>query len=260
MSQFHRRLPFERVHNFRDMGGYIGAGRRKVVWGALFRSAQLSAMTEADKLRFHELGVELVFDFRRDDERLREPTPLESASAELISLAITPGSAEGLWSDVARGRATALEMVQLMEAINRDLVLNQTAIYRQVFNQLLQGRRRILVHCAAGKDRTGVAAALILSALGVDRDTIMQDYLLTNEYLPLEQELERMSRRFAEAGAAPVVEVLRPVLEARESYLAAAFAAIDEHFGSITVYLDQQLGLGERQLQQLQDWYLHEAG
>jgi len=256
MMQSQRSLPFERVHNFRDLGGYIGAGHRKVAWGVLFRSAQLSAMTERDKILFRELGVELVCDFRRDDERLREPTPVDANGAELVSLAITPGSADGMWSDLAGGKATVAEMIGLMEAINRDLILNQAGSFRQLFELLLRSRRRVLIHCAVGKDRTGVAAALILSALGVDRDTIMQDYLLTNHYLPLEPELERLLTRFAQSAVAPSAALLRPVLEARESYLAAAFSAIDEHFGSTSAYLQERLGLGQQQQQQLQDWYL----
>lgn len=260
MNQPQRNLPFERVHNFRDLGGYLGASQRTVSWGSLFRSAQLSGMTEKDHALFRELGVELVFDFRRDDEREREPTPINAAIAELISLAITPGSADGLWSELARGRATADDMVLLMEAINRDLILNQAASYRQLFERLLQSKKRVLIHCAAGKDRTGVAAALLLSALGVDRATIMQDYLLTNHFLPLETELERMLSRFAQAGNAPVAAALRPVLEARESYLAAAFATIDEHFGSTSTYLHEQLGMGPQELAQLRVWYLQEGG
>jgi protein-tyrosine phosphatase len=259
MNQPQRRLPFERVHNFRDLGGYVGAGRRQVVWGALFRSAQLSLMTERDKLLFRELGVELVCDFRRDDERLRDPSPLEAVGIELISLAITPGSTDSTWSDLAGGKATAQEMIRLMEAINRDLVLNQTTSYRQLFRLLLQGRRRVLIHCAVGKDRTGVAAALILSALGVDRDTIMEDYLLTNQFLPVDQELQRLLARYSQSSTAPAAEILRPVLEARESYLAAAFAAIDEQFGSTAAYLQEGLGLGQGELAQLQAWYLQDV-
>jgi protein-tyrosine phosphatase len=150
-------------------------------------------------------------------------------------------------------------MIRLMEAINRDLVLNQAASYRQLFELLLQGRRRVLIHCAVGKDRTGVAAALILSALGVDRDTIMEDYLLTNQFLPVDQELQRLLARYAQSGTAPAAEIMRPVLEARESYLTAAFAAIDEHFGSTSTYLREGLGLGESELDQLQGWYLQDA-
>jgi len=258
MSQSQRNLPFERVHNFRDMGGYTGTDQRKVVWGALFRSAQLSDMTERDKALFGQLGVELVCDFRRDDERELQPTPLDPLVTELISLAISPGSADSMWGQLARGQATAAEMVLVMEAINRDLILAQAASYRQLFGLMLRSRRKVLVHCAAGKDRTGVAAALILSALGVDRDTIMEDYLLTNQYLPVDLQLERLFSRFAHTGVVPSSDVLRPVLEARESYLAAAFATIDEHFGSTDRYLRDQIGLGLQELAQLQQWYLDE--
>jgi len=258
MSHSQRNVPFERVHNFRDLGGYAGVGQRKVIWGALFRSAQLSDMTDADKALFGQLGVELVCDFRRDDERALQPTPVDPVVTELISLAISPGSSDSVWGELGRGKATAAEMNLLMEAINRDLILAQAASYRQLFGLMLRSRQKVLIHCAAGKDRTGVAAALILSALGVDRDTIMEDYLLTNRYLPVDLQLERLFARFAKSGTMPSPDVLRPVLEARESYLAAAFAAIDEHFGSTGAYLQNQLGVGSQQLAQLQQWYLQE--
>jgi len=256
MNHSQRNVPFERVHNFRDLGGYAGADQRKVIWGALFRSAQLSDMTESDKALFGQLGVELVCDFRRDDERELQPTPVDPVVTELISLAISPGSSDSVWGQLGQGKGTAAEMSLLMEAINRDLILAQAASYRQLFDLMLRSRRRVLIHCAAGKDRTGVAAALILSALGVDRDTIMEDYLLTNHYLPVDLQLERLFARFAKTGVMPSADVLRPVLEARESYLAAAFAAIDEHFGSTDIYLRDQLGVGSQQLAQLQQWYL----
>jgi len=260
MKYLQRHVPFEQVHNFRDMGGYMTVDGGEVAWGALFRSAQLSAMTSGDKSRFEALGVDLVCDFRRDDERVREPTPVNNDSTEMVVLAITPGSSEVVWRELADGRATADEMVRLMESINRDLVLNQADVYRQLFSLMLQGPRRLLVHCAAGKDRTGIAAALILSALGVDRQTVMEDYLLTNEYFPIESELDRMMARIQkERSQGPGREILRPVMEARESYLGTALNAIDEQFGSLSAYLRERLGLGVAELEQLRAWYLQSS-
>lgn len=260
MKYLQRHVPFERVHNFRDLGGYETVDGRTVAWGSLFRSAQLSEMTSDDMTRFEALGVDLVCDFRRDDERARDPTPVTGASTEVVELAITPGSSEVVWRELADGRASPQEMVSLMESINRDLVLNQVGVYRQLFGLMLQGPRRLLVHCAAGKDRTGIAAALILSALGVDRQTVMEDYLLTNQYLPIESEIDRIVTRLDRAGGkAPERDILRPVMEARESYLGTALNTIDEQFGSLATYFRAQLGLDEPELLQLRAWYLAEA-
>lgn len=255
-----RRLAFEGTANFRDMGGYRGYQGRMIRWGRLFRSGKLSQLTESDVALFGELDIGIVCDFRRDDERAREPSALPAANPpEIAGLPIMPGSTDSFFGGVRTGRASADDMAAFMAVLNRDLALNQTDKYRAMFDSLLRlNGRQLLIHCAAGKDRTGFGAALILGALGVDRDTIMADYLLSNEYIPIDREVAAMRARYDEFFPADLdASVIRPMFEVRPDYLQAAFAAIDEAYGGLMQYLEQALRLNAGQIEQLRAEFLY---
>lgn len=144
-----------------------------------------------------------------------------------------------------------------MEEINRDFVANQMPQYAEMFQLLLTGDQPLLIHCASGKDRTGFGAALILDVLGVDEDAIVDDYLLTNKYLPVDKELERLSNAFSDHAGAPVsAEVLRPMIEVRPEYIKACFAEIRKRFASKQHFYKAALSLDDAKLEQLKDRYL----
>jgi protein-tyrosine phosphatase len=142
-----------------------------------------------------------------------------------------------------QGLTLQAQMLARMHDIYRRLPFEQEASYRHLFAQLAQGRVPLLFNCSAGKDRTGIAAALILSTLGVPRETIEQDYLLSNATADSLQVMmmDRNPRYAALLAIDP--EALRPVLLADPSYLATAYAAIEERYGNITTYLEQHLGV-----------------
>jgi protein-tyrosine phosphatase len=113
---------------------------------------------------------------------------------------------------------------------------------------------RFLVHCAAGKDRTGFAAAIILLALGVPREVVMRDYLLTARYFQPERELDRLRQKYQLEHM--VAEAILPMLEVHEDYLGIALQHIDENYGSVEEYLEQALGVGPAELAELRGRYL----
>ncbi len=236
-----RHIPFQGTPNFRDFGGYRTEDGRRLRWGWLYRSGQLAGLDDTDSRQLGALGIGLVCDFRRDEERAKEPSRFsEDEQPRVEGLPISPGSATGFFTALEEGRASVEQMVAFMEEINRDFALAQIPTYRRMFELLLETDTPVLVHCAAGKDRTGFAAAMILRALGVSRELVLQDYLLTTRYLRPEAEVARLQRKYGFEGNA---EVLIPMLEARASYLSAAFAAIDETFGDDERYLAESLGV-----------------
>ena len=250
-----RRLKFEGTPNFRDLGGYRTADGREVKWGYLFRSGQLSELSTADLATLAGLSLELVCDFRRVEEQERDPSLLPVPGPGVASIPIEPGSndralsASDQWDLVDRAA-----MFEFMVEINRNFALGQRQAYAEMFQRVLaleQGR--MLFHCAAGKDRTGFAAAAILLALGVPRETVMEDYLLTREYFLPEHELGRLQRKY-EMGLPG--EAMMPILEVHPDYLQAAFDAIDEEFSSFEHYLEDYLGLTPDQREQLCERYL----
>ncbi|ROR94859.1 protein-tyrosine phosphatase [Sinobacterium caligoides] len=253
-----RRIALEGCPNFRDFGGYINRQGRQVRWGCLYRSGRLSALTPADLRHFESLGIGLVCDFRQLAEVEASPSVLPEGELECADLSIDPGNLMGFFARVMDGAVDEVGVGEFMCGINDELVLEHSSRYRQMFECLLStARRPALVHCTAGKDRTGFAAKLLLSALGVERETIMHDYLLTNDYLPIDQEIASVLAHYGE-HIDPAL--LRPMLEVRTSYLQSAFAAIDKHFGSVSCYLTERIGLTQSDLNELQARYLYAEG
>ncbi|MHA7814834.1 MAG: tyrosine-protein phosphatase [Pseudohaliea sp.] len=240
--------------NFRDFGGYRAADGRRVRWGYLFRSGNLSRLTDEAQHMFAGLAIDVVCDFRREDEQASDPSRLPKDTRR-INLAITPGS-QGSALYGARHRLTgAGSMAEAMRDINREFVRSQSDRYAALFGHLLEpGNERVLVHCAAGKDRTGFAAALVLFALGVPRETVLHDYLLTRHYFDPVRELSRVREKYDMHHLED--EALLPMLQVDESYLGAALAAIGENYGSVEAYLDKALGVGPAERAALAARYL----
>jgi protein-tyrosine phosphatase len=250
-----RHVALQGARNFRDFGGYTTADGRRVRWGCLYRSGQLGALTAADQQQVADLGIGLICDFRRDSERAQEPNLFAAHHRPRIeNLPIAPGNTSSVLMALDTGTGPGLDsierIVQCMVDINRDLALCQRAAYRRMFDALLAVDGPLLVHCAAGKDRTGFAALLILAALGVPEETIIRDYLLTSRYLPARQELTRMLKRHS-LGTGPESELLLPLLEAREIYLQGALQAIREQYGDIDNYLRDYLAIDDNTRREL---------
>ena len=254
-----QRLPLPGSPNFRDLGGYAGRAGRPLVWGKLFRSGRLSRLSEVEQALVQGLALDLVFDFRQQGERERDPSRwAEGDGPRVEALEVVPGNAEHCFSRAAEGVATAEEMAEFMRALNRDLALSQQAAYRRMFRHILDTPdARVLMHCTAGKDRTGFGVALLLSALGVSREQVMHDYLLTNRYLPVDDDLAAAIGHFAAArGAVLSAEVLRPVFEVRPEYLQSALQAVEAEAGSMDAYLEGAMGLGASEREELARRYL----
>jgi protein-tyrosine phosphatase len=253
-----RQLSLQGTPNFRDLGGYEAHGGRRLKWGKLYRSSKLSELTEMDVSYVNQLGVTLVCDLRQVVEQELEPSRLGGDSSSVIaSLPVTPGSSTNFMDQLHQGIIAVDDAAGLMQDINRDFVINQTPQYAEMFRLLLSENQQVLIHCASGKDRTGFGAALILDVLGVEEDRIIDDYLLTNKFLSLDKEVERLSKEFSDhTGAAVSEDVLRPLLEVRPEYLAACFEEINKRYRSKQHFFETALNLDEAKLALLRDKYL----
>ena len=254
-----RQLPLEGTPNFRDLGGYQSFDGRRLKWGQLYRSSKLSALTDTDLHRLQRLGLTLVCDFRHVLEQELEPSRLgEHHAASQASLPVTPGSLHSFIDNLQKGVIHVDDSAQLMQAINREFVSHQLPQYAEMFRLLLLEDQPVLIHCASGKDRTGFGAALILDVLGVEEGHIIEDYLLTNKYLQVDEEVERLSKAFRDETGRPLSEeVLRPLLEVRPEYLAACFEEIRARYDSREQLFETALDLDEEKLATLRELYLH---
>ncbi|BDU76885.1 tyrosine-protein phosphatase [Mesoterricola sediminis] len=254
-----RHLDLEGVSNFRDMGGYRGHGGRAVRWGRLFRSGNLHRLTPGDRQRLAPLGLALVVDFRQRAEQEREPSAWDPASAPRTCAAeVVPGSAESFFRATGDSTVSLDRTAEFMAHLYRDMVVNQTAAWRAMFEGILATREgAVLMHCAAGKDRTGFAGALVLSALGVAWEDVTRDYLLTARYQDPDEEMARVLRVAEHLVKPPMSrEVIRPMFEVRPAYLAAAREELEARWGSVDAYLTRELGLGPAERRTLEARYL----
>lgn len=257
------------IDNARQLGGYIGANGKKVKDNVLIRTAKLDGISDeaAEKLAA-EYNVKYVVDFRMGYER-------DAAADTEIA------GAENIWISVYELDMTDPKMVEMMKKIKEagddslqksieyaktgylsslytQILLSETGQkgYAQFFDILLENKDgAVLWHCTHGKDRTGIAAALLLYALGVDEDTIMQDFLLTNEVYQkniayLQSELEK--RGCDEA----VINEAQAMAGVKGEYLTAAFDAVKAEYGSVQNYIRNQLGVSDDEIERLRDMYL----
>lgn len=244
--------------NFRDLGGYESSDGRRLRWGRLFRSGKLSALSVEDIAAVSRLGLTLVCDFRQQQEQLLEPSRWgEGHVAVSHGLSISPGSSESFMANLLNGIIDLENSASFMETMNRDFVINHLHQYARMFELLLEAEHKVLIHCAAGKDRTGFAAALILDALGVPEEAIIEDYLLTNLSFPVDEELERLSKAFTDRSGKSVPEkIMRPLLEVHPDYIKACFHEIDQRYDSRQDFYQTALGLDEEKIEILRGRYL----
>jgi protein-tyrosine phosphatase len=230
--------------NFRDLGGYPGKDGRAVRWRQIFRSNHLGHLTEADVDVLRGLGLKSAFDLRGKDERAAAVCAFDAIAVH--SLPIEPTVVAALRTRLAGRPLSPTDGLEVMRDSYRDYVRHNTPRFRALFAHLMEDRAPLVIHCTAGKDRTGFACALILHTLGVSDDLIAEDYLLTNQFY-----------RRDPSASSDLPEDVRQVLGSVEvSFLAAAFDAIRADYGDLQGYLSDGLGLGAGERARLQARYL----
>jgi protein-tyrosine phosphatase len=233
--------------NFRDVGGYRNADGRCVRRGQVFRSDHLAGLTPEDLARLASLGIGHSLDFRGAAEY--SATPYAIPGVQRLALTIEPTVIARMQALVVQGIVpTTEETVALMCETYRDFVNQNAGTFGRFLKHLLEQPTPQVFHCTAGKDRTGFAAALLLSALGVDRATIEHDYLLTNQ-------LYKRDNRLEGSGHPHVMKVLWQV---QPEFLHAAFDAVDAQHGGMQDYLQGAIGLSPQELAELKQMLLED--
>lgn len=241
----HRVWPLQGATNFRDLGGYPTQDGRQVRWRRLFRSDQLGALSAEDLKALAPLGIERALDFRGQHERSAALYALPGIAQH--SLAIEPTVVQRLQEVAGSGAAlTATVAASLMEELYRSLAAERHHRFAEFFQHVLDCDGPLVFHCTAGKDRTGFAAALFLLALGVSRDLVMQDYMLTN--------LVYKHPPMPTTGLAP--EALQVMWGVQASFLQAALQLVDAEEGGLDGYLARKLGLSQASIAKLAQRYL----
>ena len=252
-------LPFEACENFRELGGYTGCGGRHVKYGAFYRSPALANIkTPADRARFEALGVRTVFDFRSEKERTLAPDPDFPGVVNIPASAMLAEDGSEVDFDLEKLLRSEDGIRMLTEGVHESYARMPfgNPAYRALFGAIRAGQTPILFHCTAGKDRTGVAAMLILLALGASDETICADFVQSNTCR--KEEIEALWAEHAEEIAA------RP--EQKYFYLGISgvhpddgpfvLQTIREQYGTTDAYLEAEYGLTPARLMRLRRMYL----
>jgi protein-tyrosine phosphatase len=251
-----RIIPLEGGRNVRDLGGYPTADGRTTRWRTLFRSGSLSRLTTADRAVLDALGIRAVFDLRTDAERDSEPHPWPAGGDVLQYRRSYDASGGELLRLLHDPSVTGDDARRAMIANYRILPYEQAPSYRALFEGLADGMVPALFNCTAGKDRTGVAAALLLSMLGVSRDLVIEDYRLTERAFDFRSLVDSSRSDGRTSGAALDSAVVEALIAAHPDYIGACFEEIDARHGGVSAYLAEVVGLPAAMQDRLRDTLL----
>ena len=241
-AEHQRVLPVKGGQNFRDLGGYKTSTGRTVRWGVLYRSGSMHFLTPEDYAYLNKLGIRTVCDFRDTRERALEPAQWPAGKAPRIFFDDYVLDQSGIGLNPANGVPTAAQARASFAKFYPQMLVTFNGQYRRMFGELLAGRVPLAFNCTAGKDRTGIAAALILTALGVPRATVIEDYALSNRYFDPSKVVRSKDASATDWSKVPV-DVIKAYMAADPSYLDAVFAVMDAHKDGVDGYLRDELGL-----------------
>ncbi|WP_244209052.1 tyrosine-protein phosphatase [Paenibacillus ferrarius] len=265
-----RIIPFEGTNNFRDMGGYRTIDGRQVKYRLFYRSDELTGLTEKDLESLRALNIRTIFDYRDDYEAQKKPDPVIHDVINIRIPAIeahqrprmnVPSDSESDSSKnpffidlIKSGFFKSFRADTTMIDLYTKFPINNPSYKRLMATIQNTDNLGLLHHCTAGKDRTGVGAALILMALGVPESTVMEDYLLTN--VTMKEFNRNLLDRLAEHADEAELQNIVLMLEIKEAYMDAALGSIKKTYGDYNTYFYEEFGLTKSKRETLQNMCL----
>lgn len=258
-----KHLAVRHAENIRELGGYETKDGRKVAHRKLIRSANINHLDTKDKQYLSDYGIKKVVDFRSLEERTAQPDQ-EIPEAANIFLPIFPlketetasASPKKMMQRMQDGENALQQMVEVYKHFVTDQHVRGQ--YRKFFDLVLDNHEAdesLLFHCTAGKDRTGFAAILLLDCLGVDSETIVEDYMATNRYL--KKVVQEMYKKAELAGVpAEALHGIEDMMSAKEIYLQTSYEQIKENYGTVEQFIHEGIGISTNEIKDLQKIYL----
>ncbi|MBW4891358.1 tyrosine-protein phosphatase [Mucilaginibacter sp. HMF5004] len=247
-----RKVSLQGAVNFRDIGGYNTTDGHHVKWGLIYRSADMSKLTDTDLAELAKRNIAYDVDFRGKQEAAQAPDRLNPNTDYILC----PAGSDDVNQSMIKSLATVHG--QQGDSVITAYYKNITYLadrYKPFFEKLLAlpENKSLVYHCTAGKDRTGIGTALLLYSLGVPYQTIVNDYLASNYYRAAENEKSIKGMvQFLHIDE----PVARDVLSVKKGYLDATFAAINQQYGSVNAYLTTAIGLDDAKIKLLRNKFL----
>jgi len=248
-----RRISIHSIVNFRDLGGIPTKDGRAMQWGKIYRAGDLSNLSKKETEYFNSLGIKTIVEFRNDKEIKKKPNKLPKESViNYVRVPIGDESGnvqEALKKQVLKNRRNAdFDSQAFVKNVYKEFIDDYAKQYIPLMQLLLdENNYPLLFHCTAGKDRTGLGAALIMGAVGVDKKIIMDDFMLSNYYR--NDHNNKVLRKMTLLGVRQ--NVAQPLLEVDSTYLQGSFDQMDNNYGDMNTFLDKELGIGDQERETL---------
>ena len=252
-----RVLPLEGGRNFRDLGGYRMKDGSRVKWGRIYRSGVMDGLTDKDYEYLASLGIRTICDFRAADERRAEPTNWRAGDIRYVTFPDPISNEDASPLSVLREPDVTPERVaKAMAEGYVGIAYEQAPAYRSMFDRLASGEIPLAFNCSAGKDRTGIGAALLLTLLGAPRETIVADYALSDDVVDYMQEfMGEEARAEALENGSPYAflfemppQLIEPLMRSDPLYIESALDALAEQHGSVMNYIRQELDVTDAEV------------
>ena len=212
----------------------------------IYRSAQIDSIPPCSRRELKNMGVRTIIDLRSENERHNYPQ-LHDNEFNIIHIPIPTGNMEEILQGIQEEKIKSDTIYRLVEQMNRELVINYQKEFKKLFTALLDRTHYpVVIHCTSGKGRTGVVSALLLAALGVNEDVIMEDYRLSNDYFNIPK-----ASKYAYKLSVNSQEAITTIYSAKEDFLNAAKEQIEAEYGSVQTYLKKGIELSAEEIEQL---------
>lgn len=251
-----RFVALENGHNFRDIGGYPTKNGKFVRRGQVYRSGQMAHVSDADKYTLNELAIRRIIDLRANDERIQSPTLWHLGSDTELWSRDHASAAGAILGARFSDNAVKSDLRSAMLGIYRNIPTEQADSYHVILSSISQRKGKIVFNCSAGKDRTGVAAALLLEILGVSRELIFEDYLLSNQKIDGLIHYMQSLPKYHDLMSIDI-DQLMPLMRAERDYLETSFDVIEGAYGSVANYVTDVLKIDLIEQDAIREVLLH---